>query len=216
MDLFPFLTHVNIPLDVLHFEGLMQNYCNYLILNNKLQCFLGFMSTWTTTTSFLDIIDWFLGFCVLVLHLSQHSETLSYDHILEILSMLVGWFLCCFKLWWVYIMTISTTKPAFLCSTVLAALTHNWDTDTSHTCGTTDPDFAQCLTMHRSANFQALPNPVDYLWSCEGVFLVCFLGQIVTWQYNHNLLKLTMYCYKWSWLTVGELSIVCKNCNPII
>jgi len=47
------------------------------------------------------------------------------------------------------------------------------------------------MTMHRSAKFQALPNAVDFIWSCElckGVFILCFLGQSVNWQYNPNLL----------------------------
>jgi len=28
----------------------------------------------------------------------------------------------------------------------------------------------------------------DLVKACEGVFLLCFLGQIVTWQFNPNLL----------------------------
>jgi len=44
--------------------------------------------------------------------------------------------------------------------------------------------------MHRSAKVQVPPNAVDFLWSSEGMwkglFLLCFLGQIVTWQYNPN------------------------------
>ena len=43
-------------------------------------------------------------------------------------------------------------------------------------------------SMHRSAKFQDPPNAVDFLGSGEGVFLLCFLGQIVTWQYKPNLL----------------------------
>jgi len=45
-------------------------------------------------------------------------------------------------------------------------------------------------TKHRSAKFQTLSSAVDLLWSCEGLWrgLLCFLGQIVTWQYNPNLL----------------------------
>ena len=72
--------------------------------------------------------------------------------------------------------------------------------------------------MHNSANYQARPTAVDVRWYCDKVyhkqgvcFLLYFLGQIVTWQSNHNLLpyglKLTMYCYKCSWLTLVELSI---------
>ena len=44
------------------------------------------------------------------------------------------------------------------------------------------------VIMHRSSKFQAPPNVVDFLWSCEGVYhkqevcFFCFLGQIVTWQ----------------------------------
>jgi len=48
---------------------------------------------------------------------------------------------------------------------------------------------------HSFTNFQAPPNAVDFLWSCDKVyhkqevnFLLYFLGQIVTWQYNCNLL----------------------------
>jgi len=40
------------------------------------------------------------------------------------------------------------------------------------------------VTVLRSQNF----NAVDFLWSCEEVFLLCFLGQIVTWHYYPNLL----------------------------
>jgi len=42
----------------------------------------------------------------------------------------------------------------------------------------------ETVTMHRSAKFQAPPNAVDFLLSCEWVFLLCFLGQIVTGQYK--------------------------------
>jgi len=56
--------------------------------------------------------------------------------------------------------------------------------------------------MHRSAKFQTPLIAVDLLWSCiwscykacEGVFLLCFLGQIVTWQYNPNLLDYNRPC----------------------
>jgi len=34
------------------------------------------------------------------------------------------------------------------------------------------------ISMHCSAKFQTLPNAVDLLSSCEGVFLLCFLGHI--------------------------------------
>ena len=37
--------------------------------------------------------------------------------------------------------------------------------------------------MHRSAKFQTPPNAVicfELVKACEGVFLLCFLGQIVT------------------------------------
>jgi len=69
--------------------------------------------------------------------------------------------------------------------------------------------------MDSSTNFQALPQAAYFLWSCDKVyhkqevcFLLYFLGQIVSWQYNPNFgLKLTMYSYKWSWLSVVELSI---------
>ena len=49
--------------------------------------------------------------------------------------------------------------------------------------------------MHSSTNFQAPPIAVVFLWSCDKVYhkqeiclLLYFLGQIVTWQYNPNLL----------------------------
>jgi len=51
----------------------------------------------------------------------------------------------------------------------------------------------------------------DLVKACEGVSFLCFLDQIVTWQYIPNLLdsllKLTMLSYKWWWLTVADLSI---------
>jgi len=57
------------------------------------------------------------------------------------------------------------------------------------------------MKMHRSANFQAPPNALDFLWSCEGVshkqevcFILCFLFQFVTWQYNPNLLDSNWLC----------------------
>ena len=57
--------------------------------------------------------------------------------------------------------------------------------------------------MHRSAKFQTPPNAVDLLdlvQACEGVFLLCFLGQIVTYniiliywiKIDHVLLKMIM------------------------
>jgi len=74
--------------------------------------------------------------------------------------------------------------------------------------------------MNNSTNVQTPPQAAYFLWSCDKVyhkqevcFLLYFLGQIVSWQYNPNLfgLNLTMYSYKWSWLTVMELSIVDKH-----
>jgi len=70
--------------------------------------------------------------------------------------------------------------------------------------------------MDSSTIFQAPPKAAYFLWSCDKVyhkqevcFLLYFLGQIVSWRYNPKLfgLKLTMYSYKWSWLTVVELII---------
>jgi len=52
-------------------------------------------------------------------------------------------------------------------------------------------DCLKLSRMHRSAKFQTLPNAVYLLWSCEGLWrglFLCFLGQIVTWQFNPNLL----------------------------
>jgi len=50
-------------------------------------------------------------------------------------------------------------------------------------------------SMDSSTNFQAPPNAAYFLWSCGKVyhnqeicFLLYFLGQIVSWQYNPNLL----------------------------
>jgi len=49
--------------------------------------------------------------------------------------------------------------------------------------------------MDSSTNFQAPPHAAYFLWSCDKVyhkqevcFLLYFLGQIVSWQYNPNLL----------------------------
>jgi len=72
--------------------------------------------------------------------------------------------------------------------------------------------------MHHFANFQAPPSAVDFQWSCEQVyhkqevpvcFLLCFLGHIVIWQYNHMIhwIKVDHVLYKWSWLIVADLSI---------
>jgi len=69
--------------------------------------------------------------------------------------------------------------------------------------------------MHRFAKCQAPPNAVDFLWFCEEWRLVkgsffCVLhvsfspDNITLYLFG---LKLTMYCYKWSWLTVANLSI---------
>ena len=49
----------------------------------------------------------------------------------------------------------------------------------------------EVIIIHRSEKFQTLPNAkicLDLVKACEGVFLLCFLGQIVTWQYNPYLL----------------------------
>jgi len=49
--------------------------------------------------------------------------------------------------------------------------------------------------MDSSTNFQAPPQVAYFHWSCDKVyneqevcFLLYFLGQIVSWQYNPNLL----------------------------
>jgi len=71
-------------------------------------------------------------------------------------------------------------------------------------------------TMDSSTICQAPPQAAYFLWICDNVYHkqdVCFplyfLGQTVSWQYNPNLLelKLTMYRYKWFWLTIVEMSI---------
>jgi len=78
------------------------------------------------------------------------------------------------------------------------------------------------FSIHSFASFQAPPISVVFLSSYGKVYhkqevclLLYLLGQIVTWQYNPYLLelKLTMYCYKWSWLTVAELSMVRERVN---
>ena len=50
-------------------------------------------------------------------------------------------------------------------------------------------------SMDSSTNFQAPPRAAYFLWSCDKVyhkqevcFLLYFLGRIVSWQYNPNLL----------------------------
>jgi len=69
-----------------------------------------------------------------------------------------------------------------------------------------DTAFKQTHRMHYSVNSQTPPNLVDFLRFCEGVyhkqevcFLLCFLGQIVTWQYNPNLLD-----YNWPWTVIND------------
>jgi len=49
--------------------------------------------------------------------------------------------------------------------------------------------------LDSSTHFQAPSQAAYFLWSCDKVyhkqevcFLLCFLGQFVTWQYNPNLL----------------------------
>jgi len=56
-------------------------------------------------------------------------------------------------------------------------------------------------TMDSSTNFQAPPQAAYFLWSCDKVYhkqKVClvlyFLGQIVSWQYNPNLLDENWPC----------------------
>ena len=55
--------------------------------------------------------------------------------------------------------------------------------------------------MHRSAHFQLSPHPVDFLKYFKGIyfehdicFLLCFLGQIITWQKNPYLLDYVWPC----------------------
>ena len=51
------------------------------------------------------------------------------------------------------------------------------------------------MTIDSSTHFQAPPQAAYFLWSCDKVyhkqevcFLLFFLGQIVSWQYNPNIL----------------------------
>ena len=51
------------------------------------------------------------------------------------------------------------------------------------------------MTIDSSTHFQAPPQAAYFLWSCDKVyhkqevcFLLYFLGQIVSWQYNPNIL----------------------------
>ena len=57
------------------------------------------------------------------------------------------------------------------------------------------------LGMDSSTIFQAPPQAAYFLWSCDKVyhkhevcFLLHFLGQVVSWQYNPNLLDLNWPC----------------------
>jgi len=46
--------------------------------------------------------------------------------------------------------------------------------------------FSWTCILHRSANFQALLNTVDFLWSCEGVYHkqeICFLLCFQSWLF---------------------------------
>ena len=63
------------------------------------------------------------------------------------------------------------------------------------------------MPMPYSAKFQAPPNAVDFLWSCEGVVLLCFPGQIVTWQYNPNVLV-----YNWPCSVMNDHEWQLRNC----
>ena len=56
-------------------------------------------------------------------------------------------------------------------------------------------------SMDSSTNLHAPPHAAYFLWSCDKVyhkqevcFLLYFLGQIVSWQYNPNLLDLNWQC----------------------
>jgi len=57
------------------------------------------------------------------------------------------------------------------------------------------------VSMDSSTNFQAPPQAAHFLWSCDKVyhkqevcFILYFLGQIVSWQYNPNLLDVNWPC----------------------
>jgi len=59
----------------------------------------------------------------------------------------------------------------------------------------TSPYGVTTQRMDSSNKFQAPPQAAYFLWSCDKVyhkqevcFLSYFLGQIVSWQYNPNLL----------------------------
>jgi len=60
-------------------------------------------------------------------------------------------------------------------------------------------------TMHRSAKFQAPPTAVDFLWSCEWVFLLCFLGQIVINDHDWQL-RICPFCH---WAVIWHKVAVC-------
>jgi len=77
--------------------------------------------------------------------------------------------------------------------------------------------FGDFISMHLSANYQAPPNALVFLWSCEGVYHkqeVCFLLFFspsdchLTIQSQIIGLKLTMHWYKSLWLTAADLSII--------
>ena len=78
--------------------------------------------------------------------------------------------------------------------------------------------------MHSSQNFKLLP----VLCYCFVCVIRCIANRKYTIFYIHSVrlstdnitlihwIKiLTMYCYKWSWLTVGELSIIDMGCSTI-
>jgi len=57
------------------------------------------------------------------------------------------------------------------------------------------PGSSEEITIDSSTNCQAPPHAVYSVWSCDKVydkqevcFLLYFLGQTVSWQYNPNLL----------------------------
>jgi len=84
---------------------------------------------------------------------------------------------------------------------VVPKVAHTWRQQQIHVIGLNRIDCADICTekyvlaMDSSTNFQASPHAAYFLWYCDKVyhkqevcFILYFLGQIVSWQYNPNLL----------------------------
>ena len=72
--------------------------------------------------------------------------------------------------------------------------------------------------MDSSKNVQAPPQAAYFLWYCDKVYIVSQTGSMLSSVFSRSDcqltikplsigLKMTMYSYKWIWLTVVELSI---------